>query len=185
MISWLIKVIFSLAVLMSFVLQLATADEALDRVKARLSENTQSSGLFQQTKIISSLSQPLKSSGSFLFEPHRGVIWLTQAPFLSQQCWTSESVATASASYWVRAIFAGDFEQLSAFFEITANWSQEGWRVKLVPLNEAVAAILTAVEVSGSQHVERISYQETGGHSTEINLTPLDVRPDIDWANCP
>ena len=185
LISGLTKVVIPLAVLMLCAAQLATADEVLDRVKARLSENTHSFGVFEQTKTISSLSRPLKSSGSFLFEQHQGVIWLTQSPFFSQQCWTAESVSSASASYWVRAIFAGDFEQLSAFFAITASWSEEQWLVKLVPLNEAVAAILSAVEVSGSQHLERINYQETGGHSTEITLTPMDIRPDIDWVSCP
>ncbi|RMA82482.1 LolA family protein [Umboniibacter marinipuniceus] len=181
MIKWLASVVGPLLLL----LPSAHADEALERVKDTLASTAESYGVFEQSKTIASLSRPLNASGKFLFEQHRGVVWLTEEPFLSQQCWTADSTSSSSASYWVSAIFAGDFAKLSRFFEVTAQWQDEAWKIRLVPLNEAVAAVISAVEVSGSQHLERIVYREVGGHSTEIKLRVLAERPDINWTSCP
>ena len=162
----------------------ADEDAALAAIQQRLSSSEVRHGAFHQTKQIAAFDRTLESSGQFVYQPDVGVIWLTEEPFVTKQCWTAGAANTTSAGYWVQALFNGDFTVLKQYFAITSELHDATWRVELRPSNEVVAAVLSSISVVGSEHIESIRYEEVGGHRTDIQLTTRHESSSVDWAAC-
>ena len=148
-------------------------------------------GTFLQYKHLSVLPAPIRSKGKFLFKKNSGAQWITESPVrnvltidYSGLSWNGDDNVTADqgivkkASQFLAGLFigilAGDFSELSKFFEIKTSQSSERWFLTLTPLDESIEKYLVRIEIEGQKYTELISIYEANGDRTSINLTVVE-----------
>jgi hypothetical protein len=165
--------------------QLAT----LTRATARSLENAKVvRGKFVQRRYLTDLTQPLESSGTFLFARDAGIEWHTLQPFDSQFLLTesgiaqrdeggvtlriqaSEQPALTVVSRVFFALFALDLKALSHDFELFGEPRGTGWALGLKPRAQAMASVFRQAVVTGGATVERVALEDGNGDRSEIVL---------------
>lgn len=153
----------------------------------RLAKTGQLQGTFVQTRYISALSIPLRSSGTFTYQRGEGIVWRTLEPVASvvhispdqgvvivddrnnpQPVPASELVGTIFLG-----VFSGDFSRLNDYFSVEHEQgvtAREGdhWELRLTPLRKELAENLRSIAIAGTQLVESITLLEPNGDRTEI-----------------
>lgn len=163
-------------------LVLAQTQAAPPETVAHLAAVSELAGSFRQERHLQDLSLPLISTGRFQYQREAGLVWHTETPFdstltiqpdgtITRQTGNgSQSLPTPPglASVFL-AVFSGDLQALAQLFRIREVDTGQGWQLILEPRGSSANAIDT-IELSGSDHVERIHMRETGGDSTLIEL---------------
>jgi hypothetical protein len=152
-------------------------------------------GRFVQRRNLAGLSQPLESSGTFLFARGTGIEWHTQQPFDSQflltdagieqrdeggvslRIDTADQPALAVVSRVFFALFALDFTALSHDFELSGARRDSGWVLALKPRAEALGSVFRQAHVSGGASVEQVILEDGNGDSSVIDLTDVQYDP--------
>lgn len=164
----------------------ASASIPVDLVP-QLRQIHQLEGSFEQTRHISVLSLPLRSSGQFTYRQEEGIVWRTLEPVASTVRISPEQGVVivddsgnqqpVPASELIGGIFLGifsaDFSRLNDYFAIekqpaNAALDTHHWHLKLTPLQAGLADHLQAVEIRGAELVEAITLREANGDRTEI-----------------
>jgi hypothetical protein len=145
-------------------------------------------GKFVQRRHLAGLSQPLESTGRFLFAREVGVEWHTEQPFDSQFILTETSItqqdeggaklrveaadqpALAVLSRVFFALFALDLNALSRDFELFGERRGEGWVLGLKPRTHALGSVFRQALVTGGPSVERVVLEDGNGDRSEIDL---------------
>ena len=78
------------------------------------------------------------------------------------------------------ALFALDVERLADSFELFGDSSGERWRVGLRPRAGGLAQVFNQAVISGGETVERIELSSAGGDRTEIELSGVETRAELD-----
>lgn len=143
-------------------------------------------GQYSQDKRLTGVPHPLHAEGRFLFVRDLGIAWETTAPFESELVITGSdilqrengrvsmhmSAAQQPAVHIVAeifsAVFALDFERLSANFELYSRSKGRGWELGLKPRQPN--GTLKQIVVSGAKQVERVRVSDANGDETDIRL---------------
>jgi len=143
-------------------------------------------GTYAQDKSLAGLPHPLHAEGSFVFVRDLGIAWLTTTPFESELIITGADIiqrengrvsmhvaaaqqpAVRVVSEIFAAVFALDFDALSASFELYTRKAGRGWELGLKP-REANGA-LKQIVVNGDRQVERVRVSDANGDETDIHL---------------
>lgn len=163
-------------------------------------------GRFVQERHLTGVTKPLRSEGTFLIDPNRGLIWRSERPFniativtrdhLTQVVEQSQTIRLTAA----RAPFLNHFYNL-LMGALIGNWSaveqtfvigKEAtdltWRVKLTPVSTSIADLIqiSRVHLEGRSFVDRVEIVRTNGdwerltfHDQTVSataLTPEDAR---------
>lgn len=148
-------------------------------------------GAYVQDKSLAGLPHPLHAEGSFLFVRDLGIAWRTTTPFESELVITGTDIlqrengrvsmhlsaaqqpAVRIVSEIFSAVFALDFNALSAHFDLYSRKAGRGWELGLKP-HEANGA-LKQIVVSGGKQVERVRVLDVNGDTTDIHLRATAV----------
>ena len=178
-------------------LALAQTDDAtIDEVFGRLSAVETVRGEFVQSREISALSNPLRSSGHFIVS-ELGLYWEQREPFptvliaredsISEQIGgqprttvsASQSPISASISRIFLGLFSGDLGKLEEVFRVGFEGSNERWTLSLEPRSYPLTEAIEAVTVSGSDYMESIQVDGLAGDRMTIELLDQSAEPAV------
>lgn len=144
---------------------------------------------FSQSKTISTISRPLRSSGLLGLSAAGELVWQTREPLLSTLVintgslklfnredvlvneLSNESVQQMSAI--LLQVLGRDTAALENSFAINATCSDDGgWQLNLQPLAQ-LGELLNSVSFAGHQNIETIRFSEKRGDVTELALTQV------------
>jgi len=146
-------------------------------------------GSFVQQKKIAVLKKPLFSSGVFVASEKQGLYWQQKSPFLSETIVTHDFLAQrikqgevnqytfeeqpllVGISRIFLAIWKGDMSVLNMEFESTINFSDNKWKMVLVPTNKMMKKMISKIVVQGSEYIEQVRLHESNGNLTDISIT--------------
>jgi hypothetical protein len=118
----------------------------------RLQEGQILRGRFEQERYLQGFQTPLKSTGSFLLVPRRGLVWRTELPFavttvispagLMQEVRGRETTRIPAAKLpFMSKLYAmlsgtmtGDWSALASTFKVVRTLDAKGWNLQLTPL---------------------------------------------------
>jgi hypothetical protein len=110
-------------------------------------------GRFEQERYLQGFQAPLKSTGTFLLVPARGLVWRTEVPFvvttvispagLMQEVHGRETTRIPAAKLpFMSKLYAmlsgtmtGDWSALASTFKVVRTPEAKGWNLQLTPLN--------------------------------------------------
>ena len=119
----------------------------------RLREGQLLRGRFEQERYLEGFQTPLKSSGTFLLVPGRGLVWRSEVPFavttvigpagLMQEVRGRETTRIPAAKLpFMSKLYAmlsgtmtGDWSSLASAFKLVRTPDARGWNLQLTPLN--------------------------------------------------
>ena len=178
----------------------ATEAQALSPLLARLDKTNVIQASFTQTKILHALKRPLLTYGNIVFMRDKGVLWRIDKPYKAAYLLGPDSVtevfadgrrrvrginevpALAQVGKVFQAIFQGDTQVLSNYFEIARHGDAARWRLELNPKPQ-LAQFLKSIQAQGGEFLDRLDIAEANGDLTRIEFnnsrrdTPLSV-PD-------
>jgi hypothetical protein len=118
----------------------------------RLQEGQILRGRFEQERYLQGFQTPLKSTGTFLLVPGRGLLWRTEQPFavatvigpagLMQEVRGRETTRISAAKLpFMSKLYAmlsgtmtGDWSALASAFKVVRTPDVKGWKLELTPL---------------------------------------------------
>lgn len=163
------------------------------QVRQRLVDAPVQRGEFEQRKTIKGFRNPLLSRGDYLVARERGVVWRTREPFASTLVLTRDRLLsrTADGSVATRldardepglkainellfALMATDLALLAQRFRIDGELvGAEGWTLRLVPRDAAVAQWVARIELEGDRHVRTVRVSEAQGDQSVIRFSAV------------
>lgn len=161
---------------------------------AQLTDNPERlQGRFMQQKYLDVFDTRLTSRGRFDYQRSGQIRWLTEAPVQSELIMTRASIINRQAGQeLIRmdtqsqpaakimsdiffAVMASDWSLLSGYFSMQGELHAEGWVAHLTPLQADMATHIGAVDLSGSQFLERVVMHEANGDRTTIEFSALQA----------
>jgi hypothetical protein len=148
-----------------------------------------------QERQLTGFTKPLRSEGSFVLVPGRGLIWRGEKPFPNTTIITSDGILqTANGQEAMRlpasrlpglsqlyevlgAAVSGNIKPLQQTFAVTQSGDDAGWRIELKPLhpeNPAMAQI-KAIALAGDRFVQTVSVEKSGGDIDRIAFSAHQV----------
>ena len=176
-----------------FLRALAPAQDsaALARIHGVLATPAVFCGLFEQSKTLVGVKQPVRSSGRFCVVAGKGILWRTLRPFALSLLVTRDAITetrpgaaeqrlSAQQEPGVRAIndllfslLGGDLARLAPSFEVASTISGTDWTAKLSPRTAGMRATLAGIELQGGAFVRRIALRDAGGDVTIIAFSGI------------
>ena len=145
---------------------------------------------FKKERKLKILSKPFVTYGVMLFKPDKGVIWKTTRPIvdtiligkdeirqLDKSAEGTQSIPAnnpimTSASKMFLTILSRDKGQILSVFDYSVETDTNNIRsYKLVPKEERLRQLVSAIRLSGQDRIQVIEIVETGGDSTTIYLS--------------
>ena len=145
---------------------------------------------FKKERKLKILSKPFVTYGFMLFKPDKGVIWKTTRPIIDtiligedeirqldktsegKQSIPANNPIMASASKMFLTILSRDKEKILSVFDYSVETDANNIRAyKLVPKEERLRQLVSAIKLSGQDRIEVIEIVETSGDSTTIYLS--------------
>jgi hypothetical protein len=145
-------------------------------------------GDFEQIKAIKGFKKPLLSRGRFLIARGQGIQWLTLEPFPSTLVVTRERLMTVTeggvqqmdarqepglraVNELLMAVLGGDLRALGKRFQVDgALQGSQGWRMSLVPKDEALRRFIARIDMEGDRHVQQVRLTEGSGDESRIRF---------------
>ncbi len=172
------------------------AAEGLAKIEAELVRAPVVRASFVQERTMRVLKRPLTTRGQVTAAAGAGVLWQVLEPYAATMLvsagaileWDGEgpprrlelaaSPALRALADALLGLLTGDAGALVALFEPTPLPAGPGWRVALVPKDEALAALIAKVEVKGGRFVEQAVISEAGGDRTAIAFADFRTEPE-------
>jgi len=164
---------------------------SLEELAQHLAAVSQSIATFDETKTISTLTEPLTRQGTLRFErpdrlemqvtrpyPERIEIAGDTLTIETRRGRSQASLATQPAlAAWVtslRATLAGDTASLTSHFDVALTGDAAHWTLRLVPRDAALRARVKRIEMAGAgARISRYEIDEVNGDRTVLDITPL------------
>jgi hypothetical protein len=157
-----------------------------------LAQTRASRATFEEKKYLSSLDQPLESSGELLYQAPDRLEKRTTAPFLeslvldkdmliferqgrkrSIPVQTYPEVGAFVES--IRATLAGDQQALARHYEMALTGSSARWTLLLKPLQAQSAALVSSVRVNGQrERIYSIEILQRNGDRSVMSIVPAN-----------
>jgi hypothetical protein len=172
---------------------------AADVAPRMLKTNETLRGRFVQERQLSGFAKPLRTEGTFILVPGRGLIWRSLIPFQSTTVITPSGIlgqtngqetmrllATRMPSLGhlydvLGAAVSGDIDPLQQSFIVKRSETPGGWQLVLTPLhpdNPAMSQIKSLV-VSGNRFVDTVEVGKDGGDVDRLHFLDqaIDASP--------
>jgi hypothetical protein len=172
----------------------ASADEAQQLAPGQVLR-----GQFIQERALTGFSAPLKTTGTFVLAPGKGLIWQAAKPFAVTTVMTAEGIAQkngnvellnlpASKAPFLARLYdilggalAGNQQPLERFFEVKRNEDSTGWHLVLTPRQKAGTEALAfkEIRIDGTRFVDHVAIAKDNGDSDQLTFTDqvLDTTP--------
>ncbi|GGP21742.1 outer membrane lipoprotein carrier protein LolA [Silvimonas iriomotensis] len=167
----------------------AQADDALFKdIESKLVDAPVIRGQFTQSRQLQGVKKPLTSTGSFLVDKQRGVIWKAEKPFPSTLRVTRGEIlqkngdqvmmklsadkepTVKTVSGLLFSLFSGDVGSLGKVFNAQGNVSGKNWKLALTPKDAALAKLIAGIQLQGAGTVEHIQLNAASGDVTQIDM---------------
>jgi hypothetical protein len=145
-------------------------------------------GSFVQERHLQGLASTLKSSGSFVLAPGKGLIWRIEAPIQTTTVITPAGIRQIINGSEVQHIDAarlpfiahfydmlngalmGDWTAMRHDFAVKTTGDRGAWRTVLTPLrpDDPIAGMLASIVVSGGKMVDSVDINRTNGDSDHM-----------------
>lgn len=167
-----------------------------------LADHTVVSGDFKQSRFLQGFSQPLSSSGAFVFWRGYGVYWSMLKPFSSSITYTesktlywgegrklenieSLDLVQRQASQVIIAMLGADIKSLSDKFNVRAEKAVDvGWALTLTPLNPLVKNVISEIVVHARENINKIVVLSLSGDETHIEFSNVKDREQMESDTC-
>lgn len=147
-------------------------------------------GQFIQDRQLAGFSKPLRSEGTFVLIPGRGLIWRAQTPFQNTTVITPEGILQLANGLEAMRLpagrmpglgqlyevlggaVAGDVAPLAQIFAVKRGADANGWQLVLTPLhpdNSGMSQIKSLI-VSGRQFVDAVVLDKDGGDVDRLSF---------------
>jgi hypothetical protein len=140
-------------------------------------------GRFVQVRHLKGFASTLKSGGTFVLAPGRGLIWRVEVPIQAttvitpteirqiingsevQRIDTAKNPFIAHFYDMLNGALMGDWAAMSHDFAITITGNRGAWRTVLAPLrpNDPIAGMLQSIVVTGGRMVNGVEIKRTNG----------------------
>jgi hypothetical protein len=170
----------------------ADANPELDQLMGLLAQRRHGEADFSETKYLSLLRQPLKSSGVLIYEAPDHLEQRTDAPkpqsvvldhgMLTLQIGKRQRVLRL-ADYpqlaplidSIRATLAGDRAALERVFAVNFDGTLEHWQLRLEPRDPALAATLKRIDMRGERDaIREVQVLQGDGDRSVMSITPRE-----------
>jgi outer membrane lipoprotein-sorting protein len=156
-------------------------EAVLTEITARLARTPIAQGDFHQQKHLKVLHKPLISTGTFTYHQNKGVIWKTLTPVASLLLVNESKLLTGQGEQAVPAAFGkvfkamlgGDISALTEGFNIIGTDQKSSWQLELIPKDEMLKKIISAMVLSGDTELRNLEIREAGGNITRITFTNI------------
>lgn len=164
--------------------------KAIEVILSRMTDNPVMRGRFSQQKDIKSLSRSFKGNGTFIIARDDGIIWDTLKPFPSTMIISGDQIIQTipggkktvmkvgdnpvfkEFGDTIRSVFSGDTNQLFSKFNVYFLKGESGiWRIGLVPKDSAVRSVISTMEISGSQIMNRFLLTEVSSDTVSYDFS--------------
>lgn len=158
-------------------------------------------GHFVQERQLAGFAKPLRSEGSFLLVPGRGLIWRGEKPFATTTIITAGGIlqlvngqqamhlsatklpGLAQLYSVLGAAVSGNTAALRQAFTVSESSTADGWRVELKPLNSQAMSQLNGLTLRGGRFVDSVEVERSGGDVDRITfsehrISKADLTPD-------
>lgn len=147
-------------------------------------------GRFTQSRNLKGIAAPLKSSGSFVLLPGKGLIWRVENPIQTTTVITPAGIRQIINGNEVQRIEAakvpfiahfydmmngalmGDWTAMRHDFAVSIMGDRRAWRTVLMPLrpNDPIAGMIASIVISGGQMVDSVDINRANGDSEQIRF---------------
>ena len=156
----------------------------LDEVKSKVTLQNSQRGEFRQEKRIATLSKPLISTGTFVYQKERGLLWRIVKPYESDATITGTQLiqrvkgktivkvdATTQPAYSAvsrifMALVGSDWQALEQDFVMSGHVEGKNWQIELIPKGGLFASFAKQLTLSGSSYLQKLEIAEKNGDST-------------------
>ena len=145
-------------------------------------------GRFVEERHLKGLSSTLKSEGSFVLAPGKGLIWRMEQPIQTLTVITPAAIRQIINGSEVQHIDAarvpfiahfydmlngsliGDWSAMRHDFVVKSTGDRQAWRTVLTPLqpDDPVAGTLASIVISGGKMVDSVDINRTNGDSEHM-----------------
>lgn len=153
-------------------------------------------GDFVQKKRMKGFSKEFNSRGKFIFSKQKGLYWEVQKPFEDIYIFTPQGLLQfddngqkkqlpssthpffKELSKAFRAAFSG--EELQKYFQTfytPKNSQGQGWVLGLKPKTSSMNEFMSEMILVGDKHLEKITFKESNGDTTQIEFSKVDLNP--------
>lgn len=168
-------------------------DAALAQIQKMVARPAIMCGTFEQQKTLVGLKKPVRSTGRFCAVADKGVLWNTLTPFASTLRLSREEIVQRQGdrvtsrmssrdeptvgviSDLLFSVLAGDFARLTSGFKIDASAQSSSWSARLVPKESGMRRVITAIELGGSEYVQKVTMIEASGDRTVITFAGMET----------
>ena len=149
---------------------------------------------FVQTKLIAKFKKSLKSSGTMMLQPGKGMMWITEKPYESKMVVTKDCMkqqvaggkvvsqnVEGNAIYIAIAeamenVFSGRFSQVKEVFDAYFIIDKDEWYIGLVPLSKEFSSVVSFITLNGKDYIEKVYMEEVGGNSILYEFDNVELR---------
>jgi hypothetical protein len=145
-------------------------------------------GRFEQARNLKGITSTLKSDGTFILAPGRGLIWRIEDPIETTTVITPagirqivnggevqriEAAKVPSVAHFydmLNGALMGDWTAMRHDFSVETIGNRGAWRTLLTPLhpNDPIAGMLASIVISGGKMVDGVEIRRTNGDSERI-----------------
>ena len=145
-------------------------------------------GRFEQARNLKGIASTLKSDGTFVLAPGRGLIWRIQDPIQTTTVITPAGIRQIINGSEVQRIDAakvpfiahfydmlngalmGDWTAMRHDFAVQTTGDRGAWRTLLTPLRptDPIAGMLASITITGGEMVDGVEISRTNGDSERI-----------------
>jgi hypothetical protein len=145
-------------------------------------------GRFVEERHLKGLSSTLKSEGSFVLAPGKGLIWRIEKPIQTLTVITPAAIRQIINGSEVQHIDAarvpfiahfydmlngsliGDWSAMRHDFAVKSTGDRRAWRTVLTPLqpDDPIAGMLASIVISGGKMVDTVDINRTNGDSEHM-----------------
>ena len=140
-------------------------------------------GAFVQERHLDGAAAPLRTEGTFLLAPGRGLIWRGEQPFKTVTTITASGIVQsidgsqvlqmpAARLPFLRRFYemlsgalAGDFAAIEREFVISRQDEGQAWKAVLQPkrVDDPLAAQIRSITLTGTRFVDKVEIRKSGG----------------------
>lgn len=162
---------------------------SLTELEAVLQKPQAVQGQFVQQRYIRSLNKPMQTSGRFVLQQRRGLLWQVQKPIdlrlrvrqdgIAQwdnkgQRWRSSTQGNQAAQVKLfMAVLAGNTDELGKQFDLKLSGNAQKWQLNLLPKTVLMKQIFQAIVIEGDQLVRQVELREKQGDRTVMRFEQL------------
>jgi hypothetical protein len=142
---------------------------------------------FTQTKTVAVLANALVSNGILGLSANKELVWQTLRPLKSTLVIDADGlsqfnrndqlvndianpIATELAQVFL-SVLSGNTAALESAFTQTLTCEGSNWQLRLVPTDNDLKHMLESLTLNGAEHIDKISFRETRGDYTVIELS--------------